>query len=146
MAGPSAPRVTALLHLAKFVHEIERNPAGAEPLFREALRTARAFYSADLPDVSTCLFELARDPQRPRPADGSGGARAGSVRDVAPALRRSSRRDDAENADARRDAACPAQIRGSRAAPSDGRRERAVALRQGKPDDVGHIARAGGFP
>ena len=61
VAGPSAARVTALLHLARFVRDFERNPAGAEPLFREALGIARALYSADHPDVSRCLFELAKD-------------------------------------------------------------------------------------
>ncbi len=49
------------MHLARFVHEFERDPARAEPLYREALGIARTLYAGDHSEVANCLGELARN-------------------------------------------------------------------------------------
>jgi eukaryotic-like serine/threonine-protein kinase len=61
IAEPSLAKVTALMHLARFVHEFERDPGRAEPLYREALEIARTLYAGDHAEVANCLGELARD-------------------------------------------------------------------------------------
>jgi len=56
-------KVNGVLHLARFLHQFNRDIAGAGPLYREALETARRVHAGDHQDVATCLSEFARHQQ-----------------------------------------------------------------------------------
>ncbi len=59
---PDAPAlVEASLHLARFVHHFGRDPAGAEPIYRETVASARRAYASDHQSLATALGEAARN-------------------------------------------------------------------------------------
>lgn len=60
-SGTNSPvKVSSMLHLARLVHTSDRNPAGAVPLYEEALTLARELYARDHEDTATIMSEMAR--------------------------------------------------------------------------------------
>jgi serine/threonine-protein kinase len=53
-------RVDSVLQLARLLHLFERDPAAAEPLYREAVTLARALEPGDHQELATALNELAQ--------------------------------------------------------------------------------------
>ena len=71
----NAMRVDSVLQLARLLHLFERDPAAAEPLYREAVNLARALHRGDHEELGTALQEHAKvllDLDRPREAEPPG--------------------------------------------------------------------------